>query len=141
MAKFTITFKDTDPMGQGETGLGGTVARFAAQNKLDEDEVDALVDAYIDCGEMVTLQFDTEAGTCTVVKADERGINDWVDDGARVEIDVKWGKTREEEVAELQRQVDEAVATLAKEEDKTTPYAQGLVKFIWDTKKEIELIG
>ena len=73
--KFSVTFKDPD--GPHECFQEAAEAAIDATN-LDEDEHEAAVEIrleklkefagkWLDCGEYVTIEFDTEAGTAVVV--------------------------------------------------------------------------
>jgi hypothetical protein len=121
--KFTLTFKDPD------MNIGG-LSDFM-YDKTGMDYFDFICQ-WTD-GEYVTIQFDTEAGTATVLKEGEPGVNEHHE-----KLDIV-GKVKlpSNEIGELKRQLDEALESLAKEEDKSTPYAQSLLKFIMETRGAI----
>jgi hypothetical protein len=122
--KFTLTFKDPDYDTEDMADV--------LYDKTGIDFYD-FIHEWVD-GEYITLQFDTDAKTCTVVKSGENGINEHWD---RPDV-VAAVKPVDTETPELKRQLDEALETLSKEEDKSTPYAQSLLRFIMDTREQIK---
>jgi len=73
--KFTVYLKDPDGFSDG---IGDAVDASIKAMGLDEDEAEAIKEArtqkvsdalgkWVEYGEYVTLEFDTEAGTATVV--------------------------------------------------------------------------
>jgi len=129
MAKFTITFKDPD------NDRSSIIGQVAYQNKLDEDAVYDLVDRF--AGEYVTLQFDTEAGTCAVLEDGDNGVNDYNSYG-KTAVDVEEDEDAAWEIEELTRQVKQTRKDYEDEPDKESRYAKGLLKFIIDTNAEIK---
>ena len=137
MAKFTLTWKDQD------NDNYETIAKVAKQNNLSIAEVEKLVDRFTD-GECVTLQFDTEKGKCWVLFDGKEGVNDW-----KVERDVvlslpdRWEKYttgRESYIATLQAQIDEALTAYQQETDRKSPAAKNLLRFIEDTRQELNAL-
>jgi hypothetical protein len=134
MAKFTLTFKDPD------NDHYEIIEKIARQNKLDPDEVQALVSRFTD-GEYVTIQFDTDKNKCWVLFTNKEGVNDF-----KPERDVvikttdyweKYTTGRKVHVASLQAQIDEAVTAYQAEEDKKSPAARNLLRFIEDVRQEL----
>ena len=58
--KIQVTFKTPDVLSEVDT------TDWARRDKV---VFDALVQKYIECDEYITVEFDTEAGTCVVVPA------------------------------------------------------------------------
>lgn len=78
--KFRVTFKDPDGPADclQEEAQRIVDAIPGVKDSLDDDEREALIDSkqekltefaarWLDCGEYVTVEFDTEAGTAVVV--------------------------------------------------------------------------
>lgn len=135
MAKFTLTFTEV------QDDYDEIISAIAKQNNLDVDkDVVALVHRFTD-GCEVTLQFDTEKKKCWVLFNGKEGINDW-----KVERDVvaktvnyweKYTTGRKTHVASLQAQIDEALQAYKDEEDKKSPAARNLLRFIEDVRQEL----
>lgn len=75
--KFSVTFKDPD--GPYDSIQDAAKAQVDAMTGIDEDEREGLLESrvgklreftgqWLKYGEYVTIEFDTEAGTATVVK-------------------------------------------------------------------------
>lgn len=126
--RFTLTFKDPDMDIQDLADV--------MFDKTGQDYYN-FVHQWTD-GEYVSIQFDTVAGTAVVLKQNEAGVNDHWDKDQNVVARVDHARFSNE-ADELKRQLNEAADSLAKEEDKTTPYARGLLKFIIDTRDQIKL--
>ena len=73
--KFKVTFKDPDVVSDAITEA---IKRELVQLPLSPEEIEAVVelreheinnftDTWVEYGEYITVEFDTEAGTCTVV--------------------------------------------------------------------------
>lgn len=134
MAKFTLTFKDPD------NDHYEIIEKIARQNKLDPDEVQALVSRFTD-GEYVTLQFDTAKNKCWVLYEGKEGVNDFKEERDVVlkvtNIRDKYFEGRQTYIATLQGQIDEAMQTYKAESDKKSPAAKNLLRFIEDTRHEL----
>lgn len=75
--KFQIQFKDPDGVFEGVQHAANTHVRGISGLDADEREVlsethreklDKAIEKWVDFGEYITIEFDTEAGTATVVK-------------------------------------------------------------------------
>lgn len=136
MAKFTLTFKDPD------NDHYEVIEAVAKSSKLDPDEVQALVNRFTD-GEYVTLQFDTDKNKCWVVFTDKEGVDDWqpVQGGDVIckatNIRDKYNDGRDAYIGVLQEQLDEALDTYRSEDDKQSSAAKNLLRFIEDTRQEL----
>lgn len=124
--KFTLTFKDPD--------MDIEDLAEVMQEQTGRDYYDFI--SQWTGGEYITVQFDTEAGTCVVLNDGDSGVNDhW----KKPEVIATFERQDDiKRVEELKRQLDEALDTLSKEEDKSTPYAVNLLKFIMDTRDQIK---
>jgi hypothetical protein len=84
MAKFTLTFYTDEDEGGDR---GDRIAKIAFQQGIDADGLHDFVRSHVDSG-WVTLQFDTEANTCTLVPPTQQGVDDdaaaraWADETA-----------------------------------------------------------
>ena len=134
MAKFTLTFSEA------QDDYNEVIVAVAKQNNLDVDKVVGLVHRFTD-GDSVTLQFDTEKKKCWVVYTNKEGVNDFKD-----EVDVvikatnvrdKYTEGRKAYMASLERQLDEALETYKAEDDKHSAAAKNLLRFIEDTRQEL----
>lgn len=135
MAKFTLTFYTDEDEGGDR---GDKIAKVAFQQGMDADGLHEFVRSHVD-SDWVTLQFDTEANTCTLVPPTAVGEDDW--DRKRLPKSVEDRRKRDErEKAELQRQIDEAVAAIDAEADKQTAYVMGLLRFIEDSREQLNYL-
>lgn len=134
MAKFTLTFAEA------QDDYNEVITAVAKQNKLDVDDVVNLVHRFTD-GDSVTLQFDTDKRKCYVLFTHKDGVNDW-----EIEQDVvikatnirdRYNEGRIAHVANLQSQMDEAIETYKNEPDKKSSAAKNLLRFIEDTRQEL----
>jgi hypothetical protein len=136
MAKFTLNIY-TDEDGQGL--IAEKIGNVAYQQQMDADGLRDFISGHVD-PQYVVLQFDTEANTCTLVPFGEKGVDDW-DRMRATKTETDWRKKQAGEKAELQRQIDEAVAAIDAETDKQTVYVLGLLKFIEDNRERIAAIN
>lgn len=127
--KFTLTFKDPDV---GINNLADVLYDKSGQDYYD------FIRQWTD-GEYVTIQFDSDARTATLLRNGEIGIDEHHEKSTDVVAKVDRARFFDDS-AELHRQLDEAAETLAKEEDKTTPYARSLLKFIIETRDTLKLM-
>ena len=119
-----------------DDGGDSMVETIAKQGNMGEEEVWEFISSFVGHANFVTLQFDTGDKSCRVLRIDEEGVNEWTPerevvakiDGARFSTDT----------ADLQRQLDEAVATLTAETNKDTEYARNLLRFIMDVREELK---
>jgi hypothetical protein len=134
MAKFTVTFKNPD------NSVNTVLEQVADRCGFNYGELCEFVDGYIGVGEYITLQFDydplSDESTCEVLPTNVVGIDDWREKPSPSER-LQTEQCRRK-VADLRRQLDEALDTLAKEPDKTTPYALNLLKFVMDVRDDLK---
>jgi hypothetical protein len=130
--KFTLALQDM----YMDDDVDLMVRTIARQGNMTEEEVWEFVNSFVGNAEFVTLQFDTTDKSCRVLKTDEEGVNEWT---AERDVILKLEHQNfDEQVHELQRQLDEALATLGKEDQKDTPYARSMLRFIMDTRETLK---
>jgi len=127
--KFTLALQDM----YMDDDVDSMVRIVARQGGMTEEEVWGLVNSFV--GNAVTLQFDTADKSCRILKTDEEGVNEWTPER---DVVLKLGHIQlDEQVRELERQLDEAVVALSKEDNKNTPYARNMLRFIMDTRETL----
>lgn len=133
--KFTVTVRvDTDY--SYDTAYDGPDITFIAENTgIPEGELWDLLDRSIPTE--ITYQFDTADRSCRVLGEDEEGVNDWLPVKKHEEI-LTQQQIEEETTRELKRQLNEALVALSQETDLSTPYAQGLLKFVMETRSDLK---
>jgi len=135
MAKFSIyietkDYHDNDPIPQ-----------IAQQKGLNKDELYDFVRSFYTDYDAITLQFDTEAKTCTVVPAGGKSVNDYdstilYQSEEDIESENKW----REQIKTHENHIDESVEAIDKETNKNSPYYRGLLKYIEDERQAIKEI-
>ena len=84
-----------------------------------------------------TYQFDTETRTATPLEPGNEGVDDWHETLVQKNLAIK-ERMRQDYAEELERQLQEAVHALSQEADRSTPYAQALMKFIFETRNDLK---
>lgn len=134
MAKFTLTFSTDEDIYE-------IVENIAKQNGLSVDAVDQLVTRFTD-GYEVTLQFDTVKNKCWVLFNGKEGIND-LEPPKRdviiktIDLKAKYFEGRKAHMETLQSHIDEALDAYQQETDKKSSAAKNLLRFIEDTRQEL----